>query len=167
MSNMQNKRTLEFDVSDAPMLVHAMQIAANTAMMCGHPDARKRFQQYREVFQSFAPPEAAFFDEETWGEMGMALAQASAFHVYMDIDSFERREFTQRGYLSYSARNSMDLWVSFTRKDQEPIRFRSKYGFKGSKDDPRVEQVFKALAELAPLDCVGTFDNQDVVLDAA
>lgn len=167
MSNMKNKRTLEFDVSDAPMLIHAMQIAANTAMMCGHPDARKRFQAYRKVFEQFVPAEAAWFDEETWGDIGEALVTATGFHVYLDLTRFEKLALERGERISWRAREDLDLVIDFRQGEEIVRRFKSKYGFKGKAGDPRVAAVFKVLDDLAPMTCEGSFSDKAEVLDVA
>lgn len=161
MSNMQNKRTIEIDVSDAPMLVHAMQIAANTAMMCGHPEARKRFQQYRDVFKAFAPAESDYFDEEAWGEIGMALAQAKTFRVFLDEDHWDKRaraEGRGRWSISYHlfVQIGEQVWhAKHLRRGMAPHET-IKAG------DPRVKAVFDVLASLAPIDCEGVMDDQSI-----
>lgn len=91
MSNRRDKFVMEFDRADAPMLVHALGIAANTAMMCGHPQAQKKLQAYREAVKAFAPPEADRFDEEVWAEMGIALLTAKRVDVGVKQRAWEHK----------------------------------------------------------------------------
>ncbi|MFZ3482207.1 hypothetical protein [Sphingomonas sp. 3-13AW] len=77
-------RTIEFDEADAPMLMAAMRLAANTALMYGEDqrNAMHRLRFYRDLFQQFAPAEASLFsDEETWTEIAIAMEGAEAFEV--------------------------------------------------------------------------------------
>lgn len=159
MSNNRNMRTMEFDVSDAPMLLHAMAIAAATALMCGHPDARKRFERYKDLFKSFVPPEADLFDEETWGDIGMVLAQAQAFRVIADLHPIDRRRKEKGEYVSpYSTKLRLRVEVDVGEKTRA---FETKYGVDIKPDgDPRVKAVHDVLAELAPLDCAGSYHDQ-------
>jgi hypothetical protein len=147
MTNDRTKRTLTFEVSDAPMLVHALSIAACTARMCGHPDAEKRLREYLAVIKQFEPDEAKHFAEEAWGEMGMALAQAPSFHVKIDKGRWEN-EFNHwsGGYLYVQIGDRQ--WCGNRGFD----RFKP--------GAPEVETLCKALQEIAPMDCVGTFDNR-------
>lgn len=155
MSNMQNKRTLEFDVTDAPMMLHAMQIAANTAMMCGHPSARARFQQYRDFFKSLIPAEANFFGKEVWGEIGMALATAKTFRVYLDEDNFDKMD-RARGRPRWNVGYCLFVQIGDTA-------WKAKYELRDMKaGDPRARAVHDLLQSLAPIDCVGVLDDQGI-----
>ena len=147
MSNDRLKRTIEFDLMDAPMLVHAMMIAANTAKMCGHRDAEKKLRAYQAVLKTFVPPEAAHFDEEAWAELGMALMEAQHFHVTVTQKSWEHHKWWSEGHLTvicqgraYKANRGSDCYV--------------KRG-----DDTAPQALYKVLKELAPMDCAGSWDN--------
>lgn len=158
MSNSQNKRTLEFDVTDAPMLLHAMSIAAATAHMCGHPLARKRFDQYKAMLKAYVPPEADLFDEEVWGEMGMVLSSAKAFTVRADLSTFHQG-CKDRG--EYVGRYMTKLVLYVDIDTGTKVRtYEARYGVKLEPEgDPRVKAVYDVLAELAPLDCQGAFKD--------
>jgi hypothetical protein len=143
--NKRLKGTLEFDIADAPMLVHAMSIAACTAMMCGHKDAQKKLDAYKKVFAQFAPPEAAFFDEETWAEMGGALLTAKSFHVTVTEPKWNRNHWWSQGY------------IEVTIDDR---RFGGGAANQIKRGGPEIEAIHNALAQLAPLDCTSTFDNK-------
>lgn len=45
--NGQRMRTMTFDIADAAMLYSAMQIGANTVMMCGSGPATERMLYYK------------------------------------------------------------------------------------------------------------------------
>lgn len=84
MTNGRNKFTVEFDLGDAAMIVHAFAIARNTAMMCGYPDATKRFERYREVVRQFVPQCSSYFDEEAWSQMVADLQEVNSFMVIFE-----------------------------------------------------------------------------------
>lgn len=147
MTNRPNTRSLEFEVSDAPMLVHALAIAACTAKMCSRPDAEQRLRKYQEIVAKFAPPEAKMFDEEVWAEMGMALVGAQRFHVKIDKSRWET-EFNPW------AGGVLIVEIGGKKWQDNRVVERHKPGA------PEVKAVCKALQEIAPVDCVGTFDNR-------
>ena len=154
MSNSRNKRTFEFDVSDAPMLLHAMSLAAATAMMCGHPRAKERFQQYRDMLKQFVPAEADLFDEEVWGEMGMALAKAKAFRVRVDLSPYHKGCQERGEYISRHL-TKLRLYVEIDVGSKTKT-FEAKYGVEcEAQADPKVKAVYDVLVDLAPMDCQG------------
>jgi hypothetical protein len=55
MNNRRGFFTVEFHEGDAYMLVHAMMIAATTAMMCGYPGAQERFNEYKREVRGTCP----------------------------------------------------------------------------------------------------------------
>lgn len=48
-------KTLEFDEADAYMLMRALSIAVNTAMMCSGKESVQRLTYYKEQLRQFAP----------------------------------------------------------------------------------------------------------------
>lgn len=146
--NARLKRTLEFDLHDAPMLVHALSIAACTAMMCGHPDAEKKLRAYKAMLAAFQPPEAKHFEPEHWAEMGEALLQAKDFHVTIIPRSFERKwSWWSEGVLAVHVQGqtfTADCGVS-------------PYVKRG--DDAAPQALHKVLKEIASMDCAGTWGN--------
>lgn len=144
--NKRLKATLEFDIADAPMLVHAMQIAACTAMMCGHKDAQKKLDAYKQVFAQLAPPEAKFFDEEEWAEMGLALLTAASYHVTIAEPKWHRGHWWSTGFIQVNI------------DDRE---FSGSAASQLKRGAAEIEAIFKALGELAPIGCEGTFDNKE------
>lgn len=141
MSNGPGKFTMEFDRADGPMLVHALQIAACTALMCGHSQAQARLQTYRDAFKAFAPPEAKFFDEEAWAEIGMALVTAKSFKVMLVARSW------QRDYRWW------DEGVMRVEIGDKAFEGRNEYVKRKDLETPKA--VLAALQELAPMACVG------------
>jgi hypothetical protein len=99
------------------------------------------------VIKQFEPEEAKHFAEEAWGEMGMALAESKSFQVNIDKGHWEK-EFNHwsGGY----------LYVQIGER-----RWCGNRGFDRFKPGaPEVEALCKALQEIAPMDCVGSFDNR-------
>lgn len=82
IGNGENIVSIEFDRADALMIVHAMQIGANTAMMCGYPDAEARFRHYREVFKTLVPAGAVHLrSEESFTEIILAIRETKTWRA--------------------------------------------------------------------------------------
>lgn len=146
--NNRLKRTMEFDLADAPMLMAAVRLAACTAMMCSHKDADKKLRVYQKMFEQFVPACAARFEEEVWAEIGMALLNAESFRVTIEPRSWERdRTWWYEGVLT----------VYVGKKRFEAGRGISAYVKRG--DDEAPKALYEALTELAPMDCQGAWDN--------
>lgn len=143
--NGRHKRTLEFDVMDAPMLAAALRLAACTAMMCGHKDAQKRLDQYRDVVAQLVPPEAKLFDEECWAEIGMALADAPTFEVSIRATRWDPKP---------SRWSQGKIVVTIGKRSWENDRIQ-----RYAPGDPTFKAVFDVLQQLAPIDCVGTLQD--------
>lgn len=58
-------RTMTYDVSDAPMLMHAMSLGAGTALVCGGKTSINRFKHYQAQFAETAHPGAEFMKRDT------------------------------------------------------------------------------------------------------
>lgn len=146
--NNRLKRTMEFDLADAPMLMAAVRLAACTAMMCGHKAADKKLRVYQQFFTQFLPEAAARFDEEAWAEIGMALLDAKEFRVTIEPKRWERdRSWWYDGVLT----------VYVGTKRFEADKGAKPYIRRGDDDAPRA--LYEALVELAPMDCQGAWDN--------
>lgn len=82
--NGRRMRTIEFDETDAPMLMAAMRLAAATAYTYG-PDQRRavqRLQHYQHLFLQFAPSESDLFaSEASWAEIAIAMDGVPSFGV--------------------------------------------------------------------------------------
>jgi hypothetical protein len=143
--NNRLKRTLEYDLGDAPMIMAALRLAAATAMMCGHPQAEKKLRIYQKMVAAHIPPEATGFDEEAWAEMSMALTIAASFRV-----TIERRfpqDYWGDGYLAIHVGGRRYL-------GDRGVSSQVKIG-----DTKQPEALYQALLELAPMDCEGTWDS--------
>jgi len=76
-------RTLEYDIADAPMLAHAMMIAANTAMMCGGGKAENRLHHYKKQFLDTSPAGAKHLRrEEDLCDIAIAMAAADTWSIH-------------------------------------------------------------------------------------
>lgn len=73
MSNGRLTKTLDYESYEAPMMAHALQIAANTALMCGHEGARERLRELLGKVKANVPAEARRFDDEAFAEIGRAM----------------------------------------------------------------------------------------------
>jgi hypothetical protein len=138
LDNKHLKHTLEFDEADAPVIMRAFSLAAATAMMCGHPGAKKKMQAYQAMMVKFVPDAAKHFDEEVWCEIGIALASATRFEVTLCKDGWHNHHWVREGRVS--------ILVDGRRFDAEGI---DRYRF----GDPILQQVFDAIRDLAPMDC--------------
>lgn len=85
MSNNHRRRTLEYDIADAPAIMAALRLAACTAMMCGHKTAKSTLDMYSKILKDTIPPGCLAFDEEIWSSIGEALLTAESYIV--DIQS--------------------------------------------------------------------------------
>jgi hypothetical protein len=143
--NARLKRTFEFDLADAPVLMRAFSIAACTAMLCGHHTAKRRLDEYKAMMAQFVPPEAALFDEEEWCEIGIALVDAESFSVVLEAPRWERDRGTfWRGLIT--VRVGDKVWQSDSTERYE-------------RGDPKIAAVHRVLAELAPIGCEGILDD--------
>lgn len=136
--NKRLKGTFEYDLMDAPMIVHALQIAANTALMCGNPDARVKLQAYRDLLKATAPACAFLFNEEHWAEMGMALVTAKKMRIELGLPPYMKGERWRR---EKAIKIDVDGFVIFTRDAR----------FVGS--CPEFNEVCEYLKQIAPLTC--------------
>lgn len=148
-SNNHLVRTMEFDLTDAPMMMAAMRLKSCEAMMCGHKHAKKRFGEYQETFQALIPPVVAKFEEEVWSELGQLLKTARAFRVTVEAKRWERdRSWWQDGPLV--------VYISGHRFAGEAGGLKC-YVPRGEDEHPKA--LFEVLRELAPMDCEGSWDN--------
>jgi len=149
MSNRPNHFTVEFHEGDAPMLVHAMSIAACTAMMCGHKGAQERFRAYQKQFEPFVPAISKLFDEEQWAEIIMALQKVDRFELEFQprYDRWWKKDEpdpTEEGYLTVvigERRFTAKGWN--LKRDEKLCR-------------KHIEETMLTLNRLAPMDCTGT-----------
>lgn len=81
MDNKRNKFTIEYDIADLPMVVHALAIARNTAMMCGHTVAKERLEHLRKIVDGLVPPAARVFDDQVWCEICLAIYDSPEWSV--------------------------------------------------------------------------------------
>lgn len=146
MSNKANKRTFEYDLADAPMIAHAFAIAASTAMLCGHQNAKEKFKAYRAIIRQFVPPEADIFDEEVIGEIGIALVKAETFHVTVINPSWRKDERLYDCVIAVYV--GKRCWTSNSLSTKKKI----------NPGSPLIKKVFDYIQELAPMDCKGTID---------
>lgn len=145
--NKRLKRSIEFDLADAPMLMAAVRLAACQAMMSQHKDADKRLRQYQEMFAQFVPPEAERFDEETWAEIGMALLAAKTYRVTIEPKRWDKDWWYEGDLVVYVDGRRF-------RADKGGINH---YVKKGDAGPPQA--LHDALKELAPMECESTWDN--------
>jgi hypothetical protein len=93
------KVSFEFDVTDLPMLAHALMIARNTAMMCGNKQAEARLESLRECVDALIPEGALVLDAFDWAEIGMALPKAQEVEVRIDKASW-RGSWYREGHIT-------------------------------------------------------------------
>jgi len=140
MSNNRNIRTMEFEVTDVPMIIGALRIAANTALMCGKHDAQERLRQLRKAIEQYVPTEAGWFDEEDWCELGMALTGAETVHVSYDVPGW--------------AKGGVNTWMreKHLRVQIGKLDWVSKDRF-GNEPNGPAEALAAVLQEIAPIEC--------------
>lgn len=143
--NSRLKRTIEFDVTDALMLAHAMMIASTTAWMCGHPGARERCKKYAAMFAAHVPPAARVFDGDTWAEIGMALATGLSFQV--DAES-------RAGHFDCLIVRVFAAGGTSLRFRSKPLRGDERTRFRDGAHDATIAAVAVVLADIAPIGCI-------------
>ncbi|MBS7671674.1 hypothetical protein [Croceicoccus gelatinilyticus] len=75
--NGERLRQIEFDQADAPMLLHALIIGANTALMCGGRQATQRMAYYARLIRDLCPPGHEHLRrEEDLCEIALAMREA-------------------------------------------------------------------------------------------
>lgn len=136
MTNKRTTRTLEFDVMDAPVLMHALLIGANTAMLCGKPGAQARLRQYVAILREIAPDESKLFDAEDWCELGLALATAKKVQV-----GLKNPKWRGRFNRDYAIQVTIGTKHWFSDKS---------YFMPGAEE---VGKLSRLLAEIAPVGC--------------
>ena len=81
--NSRRIRTIQIDEADAYMLVRALGIAINTAIMCGGQESVRRLQHYKEQIKALAPPAAKYLRRETdLCEIAIAASTAETWSIY-------------------------------------------------------------------------------------
>lgn len=133
-----NKRTivsLEFEQADLPMLMHALAIARNTALMCGHDAAKRRLESYRKQVEALIPKPALAFDGEVWSEIGMAVAEGNPWSVRFEAKRYSWEAGRDTG--SIVVRVGDREWTSES--------------WSHTQESGAVEAVREVLRDLAPL----------------
>lgn len=75
--------TFIYDLADAPMLIHALAIGANTVMMCGGGQAQHRMRWYRDQIAATAPPGWQHLPrEEDLANIAIAMATAQRWSIH-------------------------------------------------------------------------------------
>ena len=134
MSNKRLKRTLEFDLTDANMLMHAMMIAANSAMMCGNHAAQSRLKYYYKMLERFVPQACKIFSAEKFAEIGLALPKAERVYI-----SFHKK---------YGAYYNASITVRINHEQWVSDRFDS------HKDCTKLKDFVALIKELADVDTI-------------
>lgn len=146
MSNRPNHFTVEFHEGDAPMLVHAMIIASNTAMMCGYPGAKERFNTFKKKFEEYVPAISKLFDEEEWSEIIAKLQHVDNYVVEFQSNRWHWGEPTpeQEGTIFIRIGEARFAARGWNLKRNDPVR------------RAHLADLLTTLDRLAPLGCTGT-----------
>jgi hypothetical protein len=75
------KVTLDFDISDLPLLTAGMRTAAAEAMMENKPRAKERLQLLRERIMAIVPEPLHIFGGLTLGEICIAVSESKTWAV--------------------------------------------------------------------------------------
>ncbi|AXK44050.1 hypothetical protein [Erythrobacter aureus] len=138
MSNGRNMHSMEFPLADLLMMMEAMRIKGNVAMMSPYKGAEDRLREYQARFDALIPPHARQFDSMALCEINIELQEASYFHI------FTQRPHGQR-------------WWHETSEGRLVVQINGKrWSTKSSnikKDDEVYNGVLDLLKELAPMDC--------------
>lgn len=144
MSNGPNKRSFEYDIADAPMLLHALRIGASTAMLCGHKGAERRMRLYVQVLKDAQLPGMELFDEEVFAELGEALTLAVSYEVIVE----------KQGSVSSHWRAERSVAVKVTDRFGAVSTYFTdhRHQASGEKLEATLVAVRRLMAELAPVD---------------
>jgi hypothetical protein len=144
--NNRLKRTLEFDLTDAPIIAHAFAIAATTAMMCGAPNAKQKMIRYMEIIKQVMPVEATWFDDQHWCEIGVALGTATGFLVTILPPKWDK-DFPNPSKINMYKGGIISVVIG--QKVWQDNRL-CKHTLPGSSD---VKALHDVLKEIAPMSC--------------
>ncbi|UTC29695.1 hypothetical protein BAJUN_00650 [Bajunvirus bajun] len=135
MSNGALTQNLEHQLYEAPLILHALLIAGNTAMMCQQPEAKRMIDALKAKLRATIPVEAFHFDEEDFATFGKALQEPVTYHVFYHRSN----RFSRIGYIH--VRIGDREWKSRSYNTHE-------------KDAETVEKVGLMLEKIAHMDAV-------------
>jgi hypothetical protein len=139
--NGRNVRMVPIQLGDILMLMEAMRLAGNTAMMSSLPLAEKRLREYQAMFDDMVPAGARIFDGEVWAEINITLATATSYRVF--VQKKDERYYWGSDYSGY-------LIVQVGERSWRSLKWDVR------NDGEEMKAVIQTLEELAPLDCVRT-----------
>lgn len=135
------KVTLEFDVSDLPLLANSLRTTTCEALISDRPRAKARAEQYRRAIEDLIPEPARVFDGLTWSEICIALEGANSYSVGFEHWGYDfSKESGSRSQGLIFVAIGDRRWSS---RDHHILR-----------DDGTIESVRGLVGEMAPLDCV-------------
>lgn len=141
--NRRNVRVLEYNVEDAPAILHALSIGVATAMMCGHPNAQRALTAYKNAVRQNCPKHHHLFTiGEVWTDIALALMEAKEFEIWLDG---HRPWDGSPGKGKINVRVGDRNWRSDLWEEVEAT-------------DERVTSTLEWLQNVAPVDCVGRID---------
>jgi hypothetical protein len=142
--NRRNVRVLEYNVEDAPAILHALSVGATTAMMCGHPNAQRALELYKDAVRQNCPKHHRLFTiGEVWTDIALAIMEAKEFEIWLDGYKPWRDGEVGKGRINVRVGGvnwPTDCWDEVTA------------------DDERVTSTLEWLQNIAPMDCVGRID---------
>ncbi len=141
--NRRNVRVLEYNVEDAPAILHALSVGAATAMMCGHPNAQRALEVYKDAVRQNCPKHHRLFTiGEVWTDIALALMDAKEFEIWLDgYKPWDGSPGKGKINVRVGDRNwRSDLWEDVEATDE------------------RVTSTLEWLQNVAPMDCVGRID---------
>ncbi len=137
MGNGRNIHSLDFPLGDMLMMMEAMRLAGNTAMMYPKPVAEARFREYQERFNALVPEPARQFSGFDLCEINIALQEASSFHVFIARPTGRQWWYNGSGRLTVQVDG--DRWSTKNSNIEH--------------GDEVFNAVLDLLTDLAPMDC--------------
>lgn len=140
---------LNFHLADALMLMQALNAGYTRTYFTRNPGAGERFQQYARQVEALVPEAARHFSGETLCEINMALEDGGSFAVNL-VPPGWRQSLYDGGSIRVTV-------FSITGEEQSWDSSKSDH----KRGTPAVEAVHALLSDLAPINCVGSWDNDD------
>lgn len=143
---MTNNRTIQLppiDVTEVPMFLSAFRLAACTAMMCSHPNARKRFDEFVAILEKVAPPFWKMLrSEEDMQDIGLALLDCKTWCVYIK----ERYKSSYR-YDGWLAKGTITVKI-----DDKEWAFTETYSDRFTENSIQFKQIAEFIEQIAPIE---------------
>lgn len=137
---------LDIDLADLPTMLHALQLQANTCMLCGEPAGQAAMIAMRDRLKQSLPKQAAWFTAESWA--GMVRAARTAQSCAVTFQPADRRYDWSGGHAvrlgTYLVTIDGQCWTTDARLENGEFHWREDSGL--------AAPIAAFLEEITPLD---------------